>query len=83
MCVCRFVLFVTYFVHNVSSIVSYDRKELLDIRTVITNPVLDKYFSFNELDVKDLLQTPDKANIPVIRMRKRYRRRRLGCLVRI
>lgn len=32
-----FALFVTYFVHTVSATVSYDRKELLDIRTAITS----------------------------------------------
>jgi hypothetical protein len=29
-------------------------------------------FFFNESEVKDLLQTPDKAHIPVIRMKKRW-----------
>ena len=79
------MLFVTYFLHNISATVSFDRKELLDIRTGTTHLVLDKYFFFNESDTNDLLQTPDKAYIPVIRMRKRQRywRRRLGCLVRI
>ena len=40
--VCCFALFVTYFVHNVAATVSYDRKEHLDIRTVITHLTLDK-----------------------------------------
>jgi hypothetical protein len=64
---------------------SYDQKELLDIMTAITNPVLEEDFSFNKSDAKDLLQTPDKALIPVIhrRKRQRYRGRRSGCLVRI
>ena len=76
-CVCFFTLFVTYFVHNVSAIVSYDRKDLLDIRTAITHPILS--------DTKDLLQTPDKALISVIRRRKRqrYLGRRSGCPVSI
>ena len=56
-----------YFVHNVSATVSSDRKELVDIMTVITHPVLEEYLLFNESDGKDLLQTPDKALIPVIR----------------
>jgi hypothetical protein len=37
-------LFVTYFVHNVAATVSYGRKELLDIRTVITHLEMDKYY---------------------------------------
>ena len=84
-CACFFTLFVTYFVHNVSATVSYDQKELLDIRTAITHPIRDEYFFFNEQDGKDLLQTPDKALITVIRRRnrRRYRGRSSGCLVRI
>ena len=80
-----FVLFVTYFVHNVSASVSNDRKDLLDLRSAITHLVLDKDYLVNESDAKDLLQTPDKAQIPVIRMKKRqrYRGHRSGCLVRI
>jgi hypothetical protein len=37
-----FALFATNFVHNVAAAVSYDRKELLDIRTAITHLKLDK-----------------------------------------
>ena len=37
-----FALFVTYFVHSVAATVSYDRKELLDIRTKITHLEQDK-----------------------------------------
>ena len=48
-----FVFVVTCFVHNVSATVSYDRKELLDIITVIIHLVLDKDFDFNESDMKD------------------------------
>ena len=40
--VCFFALFVTYFVHIVAATISYDRKELLDIRTAITHLELDK-----------------------------------------
>jgi hypothetical protein len=40
--VCFFALIETYFVHNVAATVSYDRKELLDIRTAITHLELDK-----------------------------------------
>jgi hypothetical protein len=39
---------LNFFLHNVSAIVSYDRKELLDIRTAITNLDLDDDFYFNE-----------------------------------
>ena len=40
--VCFFTLFVTYFVHNVSSFLCYGKKkELLDIRTTITHLGLD------------------------------------------
>jgi hypothetical protein len=83
---CAFVYaFFAYFVNNVSATVSYDQKELLNIRTATTQPMLDEYFFFNELDGKDLLQTPDKTLILVIhrRKRRRYRGRRSGCLVRI
>jgi hypothetical protein len=84
-CVCLFVLFVTYFVHNVSATVTYDRKELLEMRTAITHLVLKENYFFNESDMRDLLQTTDKALIPVIRKRKRrwYQGRRSRCFVRI
>ena len=65
------VFFATYFVRNVSATVSYDRKVLLDIRAAITH-VLDKDFFFNKSDAKYLHQTSDKAQIPVIPMRKRH-----------
>jgi hypothetical protein len=52
-------------------LVSYDRKELLDIRTAITHLELDKVFFFNESDAKDILLLPDQAQIPVLRMKKR------------
>jgi hypothetical protein len=42
-----FTLFVTYFVHNVSTTVSYGKKELLDIRTAIIHLRLDKDFFYN------------------------------------
>ena len=83
--VCYFALFVTYFVRNVSATVSYDRKELLDIRTAITHLELDEDCFFYESDAKDLLQIPDRAQIPVLhtKRRHRYRERRSGCLVTI
>ena len=43
-----FSLFVTYFVHNVSDVVSYDRKELLDIRAAINHLVLEELFNVPE-----------------------------------
>ena len=66
-----FALFVTSLIHSVSVTISYDRKELLDIRTAITHLKLDEEFSFNESDRKDILQTPEQALIPVIRWRKK------------
>ena len=59
-------LFITYFVHNVAAIVSFDQKKLLDIRTAITHLELDKDFFFNESDAKDLLLCHDKAQVLVI-----------------
>ena len=59
-----FALFFTYFVHNVSATVSYSKKELLDIRTVITHLGSDKYFFFNKQDAQDILQRPERAKIP-------------------
>lgn len=77
-------VFSRYFEHNVSAIVSYDRKKLLDVRTAISHPMLEEYFVFNVKDGMDLFQTPDKTLIPVIHRRKRqgYWGRRSGCLVR-
>lgn len=79
------LLFITCFVHNVNATASYDRKELLDIRTAITHLSLDKEFFFNESDGRDILQTPDQAQIPVIRWRRKLRfcGKRSGCHVRI
>jgi hypothetical protein len=34
--------FLTYFVHDVAATISYDRKELLDIRTAITHLELEE-----------------------------------------
>ena len=83
--VCFFALFVTCFVHNVATTISYDRKEFLDIRTGITHLKLDEEFFFNESDARNILRTPDQAQIPVIRWKRkrRFREKRLGCLVRI
>jgi hypothetical protein len=73
-----FALFVTHFVHNVAATISYDRKELLDIRTAITHLDLDEDFFFNESDAKNILLCQDKAQIPVINVKKR-RKKREGC----
>jgi hypothetical protein len=83
--VCFFALFATNFVHNDIATVSYELKELLDNRTAITHLELDKDFFFNESDAKDILLCRDKAQIPVISVKKRQRKRvrRVGCLVRI
>jgi hypothetical protein len=66
---------LTYFVHNVAATVSYDRKELLGIRTAIAHLELDKDFYFNESDAKDILLCQDKAQIPVISVKKRQRKK--------
>jgi hypothetical protein len=71
-----FPLFVTCFIHNVAATISYDRKELLDIRTGITHLRLDKEFFFNESDGRDILQTADQSQISVIRWRRKLRFRR-------
>ena len=83
-CVCIIALFVTYFGHNVAATVSYGRKSFL----MSGQWLLTLYWgnsSSTSLDGNDLLQTPDKALIPVIRRRKRwrYRGRRSKYLVRI
>ncbi|XP_045076195.1 annexin A5 isoform X2 [Coregonus clupeaformis] len=58
--------------------------QLLDIRTAITHLELDKYFFFNDSDADDLLLSRERAQIPVICMKKRLRKRgrRSGCLLR-
>jgi hypothetical protein len=62
--VCFFTLFVTHFVHNVAATVSYDRKELLDVRTAITHLELDEGFCFIESDAKDILLCQDQGPNP-------------------
>ena len=52
--VCFLPLFGTYFVHNVDATISYDRKELPDIRTAITHLELDEDIFFNESEAKDI-----------------------------
>ena len=83
--VCFFIFFVTYFAHNVAAFVSYDPKKLWKMRTLFTHLGLDEEYLFNELDKRDLFQTPKQALIPVIcrrKRRKRFRGKRSGCLVR-
>jgi hypothetical protein len=62
--VCIFALILTLLVHNVSAIISYDWKDLLDIRTAITHLDLDEDFNFNESAAQDILLTPGQALIP-------------------
>ena len=73
-----FALFVTYFVHNVTATVSYDQKELLDIRTAVTHHRLaESFFSFNETDnpnVNDILLSREQAQIPVTCVKRRLRK---------
>lgn len=77
------------FVHNVAAIVSYDRKEPLDIRTAITHHGLaENFFTFNEPDnpdANDILLSREQAQIPMIYMKRRQRKRgqQAGCLLRI
>ena len=70
--VCFFALFVTYFLHNVTATFSYDRKDILDIRTVITHFELDQDFFFNKSASKDIPLSRDQAQIPVIRVKKSW-----------
>lgn len=64
---CVFI-FPCYFgiLHNVSTIISYAQKLLLDIKTAITNLDLDEGFYFHESAALDILvrrqarQPPDK-----------------------
>jgi hypothetical protein len=63
---CFITLFITHVVHNVAATVSYDQKELLDIRTAITHLEMDKSFFFNESEAKDTLLSGEQAQIPVI-----------------
>jgi hypothetical protein len=43
----------------------------MDIRIAITHLKLDEEFFFNESDGREILQTPDKAQIPVILWRRK------------
>lgn len=53
------MLIWTFVVHNVSAIISYDQKQLLDI---ILD--LDEHFYYNESAALDNLPTPEQALIP-------------------
>lgn len=55
-----------FFLHNVSTIISYAQKLLLDIKTAITNLDLDEGFYFHESAALDNLHTPEQALIPGI-----------------
>jgi hypothetical protein len=69
--VCFFTLFVSCFVHNVTATFSYNRKELLDIRTTIAYLKLNEEFFFIESDGGDIIKTPDQAQVPVILWRRK------------
>jgi hypothetical protein len=72
-------LFVTHFVHNVAATVSYDQKELLDIRTeqqlLTSNWMKSLSDVSDESDVKDILLCRDNAHISIINVKKRRRKR--------
>ena len=60
----------------------------MDIRTAITHHKLVEAFSINESDesdVKDILLSREQAQIPIICVKRRWRKRgrRSGCLLRI
>ena len=57
----------------------------MDIRTSIAHHELEEAFSFNESDVTDILLSREQAQIPVIcvKRRRRKRGRMSGCLLRI
>lgn len=80
---CFFLLILTFVVRNVSAISSYDRKELLAIRTEITNFNLDENVYFNESALQDILLTPDQALIPVTQKRRWYSGRWAGTLMKV
>lgn len=71
------------FYRLLTAILCIFRKELLDVRTVITNLDLDEDFFFNEPEAKDKLLIPDQALIPNTwrRRRRRYRGRCAGTLM--
>ena len=79
LCLPSNVFFKTYFVHNVAATVSYDRKRLLHIRTVITHHGLAELFfpvhESDEPDVNDILLSREQAQIPVMWVRRRQRKR--------
>ena len=77
-----FALFVNHFVHNVADTISYDRKELLDIRTAITHLKLDKKKVYLTSWMRGIYsrQGPHPQHS---QEKETYRGRRPGCLVRI
>ena len=76
---CYFVFFLhwsqLFFAHNVSGIISYDRKQLLDISTAITNLNLDQHFYFNKSEALEIMLVLDQALIPGTRKRKQRQKR--------
>ena len=61
---CYFMCFFTLFVLNVASTVSYDQKELLDIRTVVTHLNLDKDLFFQLFGIGDSTQKFGSMSYP-------------------
>jgi hypothetical protein len=82
LCVYFLALFGTYFVRNVSITSLLTEKSFWISEQRLLTAYWTKILFFNKSDAKDLVQTPDKALIPVIRRRKRrrYRGRRSGAL---
>ena len=82
--VCLFRIVVTNFEHKVAATISYDRNELLDIRTAITHLELDKDFSLMSL-TRRIYCFPRKGTNPrhPREEKKRRKRGREGCLVSI
>ena len=78
-CVCFFTLFVTYFVHNVSATVSYDRKELLNIRAVNTHLVLDKDFYLTRWTQRIYFRHPTRPSSPSFAGEREGDMEDLGC----
>jgi hypothetical protein len=61
---CYFGSFFNYFVHEVAATISYDRKEFLDIRTLITHFELEKDFSLMSLTRRIYCFPENRPNSP-------------------
>ena len=69
-----FAFFITCFVHNIAATVSYDRKELLDIRTAITHLRLD---SFSKMSQMRGIYYRHQTQIPAILWKQRFLRKKI------